>query len=204
LSRSLPRLNAGQASLAFVRARILIAVAAWLLGAATATGGCLLAVSLLGDGFGVTGGSNRQLTAAAVQKALADTKREPASTPPAAPSRAVRAQGAARHRRAARPTPSPSPSRTPAESATAAGTVLTSSAGTATATCESAGAYLLTWSPAQGYGVDWVARGPAMTARVVFEAGSRAVTMHVSCSGGTPVSTTSTSQEYDGSGGWHE
>ena len=45
-----------------MRARIYIAVAAWLLGAATATGGCLLAVSLLGDGFGVTGGSGQQLT----------------------------------------------------------------------------------------------------------------------------------------------
>jgi hypothetical protein len=186
-----------------VRARILVVVAAWLLGAATATGGCLLAVSLLGDGFGVTGGSNRQLTAAAVQKALADTKQEPSATPSVTLSRAAQARGAARHPRAARPAPSPSPSPTPSltasstptQPATAAGTVFTSSAGTVTATCGSAGARLLIWSPAQGYEVDHVVRGPAAAASVVFGANTNmgTVTMNVSCPSGTPVSSTSSS-----------
>ena len=166
-----------------VRAGILIAVAAWLLGAATATGGCLLAVSLLGDGFGVSGSSSQQLTVAAVSRALADAKRErsPASSvASSAPSRPGRARAAARHSRKAPPAP------TPAQSA-AAGTPLASPAGTVYASCESAGAYLLSWSPAQGYGVDRVVRGPAAVASVVFDAGTRAVAMHVSCPGGTPV-----------------
>jgi hypothetical protein len=58
------------------------------------------------------------------------------------------------------------------------------------ATCESVGAYLLSWSPAQGYWVDQFARGPAAVASVVFDADTRAVTMHVSCPGGTPISNT--------------
>jgi hypothetical protein len=75
------------------------------------------------------------------------------------------------------------------------------------ASCESAGTYLLSWSPAQGYGVDQVSRGPATVASVVFDAGSRAVTMQVSCpggAGGTPVSSTSSQADDDGSGGGDE
>jgi hypothetical protein len=198
LRRALPRLNVGRASLAFVRARILIAAAAWLLGAATATGGCLLAVSLLGDGFGITGSSGQQLTAAAVNKALADAEREPA----ASRSSSARARPAPRRPRAARPTPTatstapptpaspPASSPSPAQSTTPVGTPLSSQAGTVVATCEPAGAYLISWSPAQGYEVDRVNRGSAAVASVIFETTSREVTMNISCSSGTPVSTT--------------
>jgi hypothetical protein len=178
-----------------VRARILIAVTAWLLGAATATGGCLLAVSLLGDGFGVSGSSNQQLTVAAVNKALADAKRGQPSAPSATPSRPVRPRAGLRHPRPARPTPTPTPVPTPtptsAQSPTTAGTLLTSQAGSVVATCESAGAYLVSWSPAQGYAVDQVDPGPAAVASVDFRAGTLRVTMNVSCPGGTPVSSTS-------------
>jgi hypothetical protein len=199
LRRALPRFNVGRASLAFVRARITIAVAAWLLGAATATGGCLLAVSLLGDGFGVSGSSSQQLTIAAVNKALAAAKREQAPTPSAAPSRTARARLVRGHSRAARPTstPSPTPTPTPAQSIAGAGTLLTSPAGTVFATCESVGAYLLSWSPAQGYGVARVVRGPAAMASVVFDAGTGTVTMNVSCPSGTPTSSTSSSPGHD-------
>ena len=76
LRRALPRLSVGRASLAFVRARILIAVSAWLLGAVTATGGCLMAVSLLGAGFGVSGNSSQQLNNAAVLRGLATRPRQ--------------------------------------------------------------------------------------------------------------------------------
>jgi hypothetical protein len=192
-----------------VRARIFVAAAAWLLGAATATGGCLLAVSLLGDGLGVTGSSGQQLTAGAVNKALAAAEREPAS-PPATTSRPARPrEPATRRPRAARPTPTQTPTLTPppptptftptpAQSTTPAGTPLSSQAGTVIATCESAGAYLLSWTPAQGYEVDQFARGPASVASVRFEANSTAVTMNISCPGGpgsTPVSSTTTSHD---------
>jgi hypothetical protein len=198
LRRPLPRLKAGSAILTFVRARILIAVAAWLLGAGTATGGCLIAVSLLGDGFGVTGNSSQQLTAAAVSRALAAAKRQqpPPPTPSAAPSRTARARPA-RTRSHLAPPP-PAPTRTATQSADGAGTLLTSSAGTVVASCGSAGAYLLSWSPAQGYEVGQVVRGPAPVASVVFAAGTglvmtSMVTMDVSCptgAGGTPISNT--------------
>ena len=181
-----------------MRARILIAAVAWLLGAATATGGCLLAVSLLGDGFGVTGGSGQQLTASAVNKALADAKREPAS----APSRSARARPVTRRPRGARPTPTPTPAPTPtptptpAQSTTPAGTTFSSQGGIVVATCEQAGADLLSWSPAQGYQVDRYVPGPAPQAFVRFGTISTAVTMTISCPGGpgsTPVNSTTTS-----------
>jgi hypothetical protein len=190
-----------------VRARILITVAAWLLGAATATGGCLLAVSLLGDGLGITGSSGQQLTAAGVNKALAAAKRESASDPAATPSRTVPTRHATRHPHVARPTPTPTPTSsptptstptltpTPAQSTTPAGTPLSSQAGTVVATCESGGAYLISWSPAQGYEVDSFVRGPAAVASVRFETTSRAVTMNISCRGGTPVNNTTTSPD---------
>jgi hypothetical protein len=187
-----------------VRARILIAVAAWLLGAATATGGCLLAVSLLGAGFGVTGSSSQQLTTDGVAKALAAAKRESPSTPPATPSRSARARPATRRKRAATPMPTPTSTPlptatstpTPAQSTTPAGTPFSSQGGTVVATCESAGAYLITWSPAQGYEVDRVVRGPGAVASVRFETGwTTAVTMNISCPNGTPVESTTTSHD---------
>jgi hypothetical protein len=185
-----------------VHKRILFGLAAWLLGAATATAGSLLAVSLLGQGIG--GGSAQQLTEQAVTRALASEAAE--SSPPAwpAPSRTVHP--------AARPgTPSPaatldpqaSPSATMSPSAAGSpsatdgtgspgGTVFTSKGGEVVADCQAAGAYLLFWSPLQGYEVDYVVRGPAAAARVRFESNNYQVTMVVTCSAGVPSATTST------------
>jgi len=58
------------------------------------------------------------------------------------------------------------------------------------AICEPAGAYLLSWSPAQGYAVQQVFRGPAPVASVVFAA-TQEVTMKIDCRSGTPVDHTS-------------
>ena len=172
--------------------RILFGAAAWLLGAATATAGSLLAISLLGQG--ITGNSGQLLTQDAVTRALAS---EAAEAPPSA---------------AARDTGSPTaPARTaPAASATASatgvpatgqgadtttasppgdGTALTSAGGEVLASCQTAGAYLISWSPLQGYAADDVNRGPAATARVTFESTTQRVTMVVSCSAGVPSAT---------------
>jgi hypothetical protein len=191
LRQPLPRLNVGRVSLAYVRARILIA-AAWLLGAATATGGCLLAISLLGAGFGITASPSQQLTVAAVNRALAGAKREQPSTPAATPSRSARTRPATRRKRPARPAPTPTLTSTPAQSSAPVGTPLSSQGGIVVATCEPAGAYLLSWSPAQGYAVYQVVRGPAAVASVVFDTHSSAVTMSIACQGSTPVSSTTT------------
>jgi hypothetical protein len=186
-----------------VRARILITVVAWLLGAATATGGCLLAVSLLGTGFGVTGSSGHQLTTDQEAKALAAAERESPSPP--TPSRSARARRGTRRARAARPTKtsiqtqtsSPTPAATipaPAQSTTPAGTPFSSQGGTVVANCLSGGAHLITWSAALGYEVSGaVVQGPAPAARVTFESNTVELTMGVSCPGGpgsTPVEST--------------
>jgi len=62
------------------------------------------------------------------------------------------------------------------------------------AACEAAGAYLLSWSPQQGYAVSGVDRGPAAVARVSFSSGFRTVTMLISCQAGVPVASTQSSQ----------
>jgi hypothetical protein len=175
-----------------VRARILIALSAWLLGAAIATGGWLMAVSLLGDGFGLSRSSSQQLTVAAVKKALAAATPGRSPTPSAPPTRGARARDVRRHPLAAPPTPT--------QSASAAGTPISSPAGTVVAVCGSAGVYLQSWFPAQGYGVQQVNPGPAAVASVVFAAGTHAVTLSVVCRDGTPVNNSSEGDDRGGSG----
>ena len=173
-------------SLGKVHTRILIA-GAWLLGATTATVGSLWAVSELGQG--IIGASTQQLTSAAVTRALATEAADPPGSAEPSPDPSQASASLA---------PDPSPSRIPSHAqTTSAGTLLTSSGGNVVATCVSAGAYLLSWSPQQGYAASSVARGPAAAAKVVFQSGQTAVTMVVTCHGGVPTAATSVSQ------GWH-
>ena len=58
------------------------------------------------------------------------------------------------------------------------------------AQCAAAGAFLLSWSPQQGFTASSVARGPASTARVVFTTTASRVTMVVSCATGVPSAAT--------------
>ena len=179
-------------------------VGAWLLGVGTATAGSLLAVSLLGQGIAASPG--QQLTADAVNQALAReaydasaaatrTAPPPVPTPPA--TRPAATSPAASQAAPAPPAPSApaaAPAAAPAVPATtpSAGTVLTSLGGSVLAECRPAGAYLVSWSPVQGYQADDVARGPAATARVVFESSANTVTVTVTCpdgAAGAPVAT---------------
>lgn len=186
-----------------MRSRILIAVGAWALGAAAATGGSVLAVHKLGEGF--ISAPSRQLTVAMVRRALASETAEtpaPAASAPV-PSPSVRLGGAAtpitrRHVPAAHttsPTPTPPASRGPQSPG---GTVLGSQGGTVVAVCESAGAYLESWSPQQGYEARSVVRGPAATARVAFRSSQQTVTMVISCSAGVPSATTQVQDSWSG------
>ena len=178
--------------------RILFGIAAWLLGAATATAGSLLAVSLLGQG--ITGGSGPLLSRVAVDRALASEAAEPATPPSAAGSAPAGTAGAspAAARTAAPSSPAPSravsPSNVPASVTAGDGTVLASRGGDVVASCAAGGAYLDSWSPAQGFVVDGVLRGPAQVARVTFVPATGSddsdVTMLVSCSAGVPSATT--------------
>jgi len=179
-------------------------VGAWLLGVGTATAGSLLAVSLLGQGIAASPG--QQLTADAVNQALAReaydasaaatrTAPPPVPTPPA--TRPAATSPAASQAAPAPPAPSApaaAPAAAPAVPAAtpSAGTVLTSLGGSVLAECRPAGAYLVSWSPVQGYQADDVARGPAATARVVFESSANSVTVTVTCpdgAAGAPVAT---------------
>jgi serine/threonine-protein kinase len=185
--------------------RILAGVGAWLFGAGTATAGSLLAVSLLGQGIAAS--PSQQLTGAAVNRALARESRYPGQGAVPAPPSPVRTSGTARP--AATRTTASRPVRVSPASSTAtaappaavstgpqaaAGTVLTSAGGTVLAECLAAGTYLVSWSPTQGYEASDVTRGPAATARVVFESAAKSVTMTVTCPdgpGGRPVASPS-------------
>lgn len=70
--------------------------------------------------------------------------------------------------------------------------MFTSKGGEVVADCQASGAYLLSWSPLQGYEVGYVVRGPATAARVTFESDNFRVTMVVTCSAGVPSATSST------------
>jgi len=182
--------------------RVLAGVGAWLLGAGTATAGSLLAVSLLGQGIAASPG--QQLTADAVNQALAReahdaseaatrTARPPVRTPPV--TRSAAASPAASQAAPAPPAPSATAAAPAVPAASpSAGTVLMSPGGSVLAECRPAGAYLVSWSPVQGYEADDVTRGPAATARVVFESTGNSVTMKVSCpdgAAGAPVASSS-------------
>jgi hypothetical protein len=177
-----------------VHRRILFGVVAWLLGAATATAGSLLAISLLGQG--ITGNSGQLLTQDAVTRALASQAAEAPPSTAASETVGPAASAPARTAPAASATPSatdvPAPGQgaaTGTASPSSDGTVLTSAGGEVVASCQAAGAYLVSWSPLQGYEVGSVNRGPAATARVTFESTAQRVTMMVSCAAGVPSAT---------------
>lgn len=69
---------------------------------------------------------------------------------------------------------------------------LGSPGGTLIARCDGANAYLLSWSPAQGWEVEDYLRGPARSTMVTFEGDNdsnddRQVTVTVTCRSGQPV-----------------
>jgi hypothetical protein len=184
-----------------VHRRILFGVVAWLLGAATATAGSLLAISLLGQG--ITGNSGQLLTQDAVTRALASEAAEASPSAAASDAGGPTASPSARTAPAASATASATDAPAPGQGADTAtgsppggGTVLTSAGGEVVAGCQAAGAYLISWSPLQGYEVSGVNRGPAATARVTFGSATQQVSMVVSCSAGVP-SATSYSGEAD-------
>ena len=195
--------------------RILAGVGAWLLGAGTATAGSLLAVSLLGQGIADSPG--QQLTTAAVNRALAGQNQDVGdagtqTSPPPVRTSPVTSPAATRPAMTQPVPAAPTPSATPAASRAgaaspsppAAGTVLTSQGGTVLAECRPAGAYLVSWSPTQGYEADDVTRGPAATARAVFESDANSVTMVVSCPDGTAGPPVASSYIHSWGGGTDE
>jgi hypothetical protein len=175
-----------------VGTRITIGICAWLLGVVAATGGGLLVVARLGDALAT---SPSQQTLPMVQPAPAS---KAAEKPSPAPSVRLGVVAAPVTRRRV-PPPSSPPATAPPSPQSAPGSVLTSPGGSVVAGCVQGGAYLLSWSPQQGYQANGVVRGPATTAQVTFGSGQRSVTMLVSCSSGVP-SATLHERGFDGGG----
>ena len=172
--------------MAIVHTRVFLAASAWLLGVAAATGGSLAAVSLIGQSLAAP--PTQQLTVSAVNHALASGKREPE------PSAARPSTGSGRPHTAGA-TPVVSTSVSPP-----GGTLLSSSGGSVLAGCAGSDAYLISWSPQQGYAADDVVRGPAAQAQVVFLAGGAGVRLTVTCAGPVPTAMVSQVQGDDGGG----
>jgi hypothetical protein len=140
------------------------AVLAWLVGAACAVTVGALALSLIGSG-------------------LVDRSRPPLAaqitpTPSAGDASQSPAVSAS-----PRPSPSgdpPSPSTSPVER------TFTFAVGSVAARCDGDQAYLVSWSPAQGYRVDDVRRGPALVVQVNFETFTAERRVTVRCVAGIP------------------
>jgi hypothetical protein len=151
----------------------------------------MIAVSELAHGL--LGQQTQQLGNATISADLdpssgpPETAGAPASPRAAAHKRVHHTHRAGRTSPAAGQTTSPTPSPTPTPSQTGQSRLLTSSAGTVTAQCQSGGAYLQYWSPNQGYEADDVSRGPAASTYVVFQSTANTVTMRVTCVSGRPV-----------------
>jgi hypothetical protein len=140
--------------------RTLASLAAWTLGAGVAIVVGILALSLIDDG----------LAAGQPVPGLAAPPRAADDTPASAAAE-------------------PSASGPGASTSPAAGTTrqLTTPGGTAIVRCTSNAAYLVSWSPAQGYQVDKVHRGPTtQTAYVAFRDGAKRIVLAARCVGGAP------------------
>ena len=179
-------LNLVRASLDGVRSRVLIGAGAWLLGAVAATAGSLFAVEQLGQG--ILAQPSTQLTVSKVNAELAIENAERPAPSPSASASPGRAAKPAAHRQ--RPAPS-----------AGAAQLLVSPDGTAVAVCQARGAYLVNWSPYNGYEADHVVRGPQSVASVTFRGSNGGIVMRVSCQAGSPVAHLSPFQSGDDGGG---
>jgi hypothetical protein len=161
--------------------RTFLALAGWTAAAVAATLTGLAAVEIIGDG--ITGSTDGQaISSKQVERQLDAAKGTPSPDPD--PDRS--------------PSPSPSPdpgqgqgtgqaSATPTATATAVRKTFSTPGGTAIAACDGATVRLLSWAPAQGYGVDSADPGPDDEhAEVKFEGSAGKVELRVRCVNGRP------------------
>jgi hypothetical protein len=148
--------------------RTLASLAAWTAGAGVAVGVGVLALSLIDNG----------LASGAVQPVPIDGPVAAAPPSPSPSASLSQPSGEA----------APVPSSAPSPSATAGPLrQLASTGGTAIARCTPDGlAYLVSWSPGQGYEADDVHRGPGRIVSVAFTAGTQRVWLGIHCVAGIP------------------
>ncbi|MGI5215144.1 septum formation initiator [Plantactinospora sp. CA-290183] len=167
-----------------MRRRTGLAVTGWLLaaGAATVTG--LAAVQVIGAGL--TGPAGEVRSPDEVSRALA------ASPGPAAPSGAAPPgpAGSGSPGTSGLGSPGPSDPGSPAPGgASASGTrrLLSTPGGTVVAECTGQRVWLASWTPAQGFRVQDVDRGPDDDAELTFRGSGRHIEVEVECPAGEPV-----------------
>ncbi|MEV4376428.1 hypothetical protein [Streptosporangium sp. NPDC049644] len=159
-----------------MRKRLPLVVAGWLVTGLLATGAGVAVIDHISEPLTTAG--LRPLSAAEVDEALVL-----ASSLPGAPSTAPTAVGGAGNT----PSPAPTASATPAAD-TGKSRVIATAGGRVIARCENGLVTLRSWSPAQGFQVDDVERGPDARARVEFESEETEVKVEVHCSAdGLPV-----------------
>jgi hypothetical protein len=175
LSVPYARLSAGAGMMPNMTRSALTAVAGWSVAAVVAIGAGVVAISELGEG--ITGRSGQSLTPAQVRRALASPYRTPA------------------------PAPSTTPSPTGGPEGVSHG--FSTTGGSVVARCTDAGAYLVSWSPDQGYSADGADRGPARAVELTFESGSTEITARITCDAHGPVLTTTRDDRRRGRGRGH-
>jgi hypothetical protein len=158
--------------------RIAISALAWTAGATAAVAVSLLALSSINAD--TASGPPQQLTPDSLNEAVpAPSAAAPPSTDAASPAPSAGTSPARPTGGAARPTPS----------ADSMQRQLSSSGGTVVARCTGASAYLVSWSPAQGFRAAHVDRGPAPEVRVIFRSTSSrtAIDAEIRCVAGIPT-----------------
>jgi hypothetical protein len=156
-----------------MRHRPLLAVAGWLAAAVAATLTGLAAVQVIGDGI-TASADGGVLTPRQVERQLASATASPSADPSAGSPAATR-------------TAAPSAGPSSAASAGAARKVFSTPGGTVVAECSGAAVLLVSWAPAQGFGVKRADRGPDEHADVTFEGAASKVELRVRCVNGRPT-----------------
>ncbi|MFE7068796.1 hypothetical protein ACFU96_01725 [Streptomyces sp. NPDC057620] len=173
--------------------RTFLALAGWTAAAVAATLTGLAAVEIIGDG--ITGSSDgRTLSSAQVEQQLDAAKASSSSGPgggsdTATPTGQTGQTGTPDTGTPTSSTPTSSPATTaPADTAPEVRKTFSAQGGTAIATCRGTTVRLLSWAPAQGYGVKSADRGPDDEhVEVRFEGTAGKAELRVRCVDGRPT-----------------
>ncbi|MFH8468378.1 hypothetical protein [Streptomyces sp. NPDC017991] len=176
--------------------RTFLALAGWTAAAVAATLTGLAAVEIIGDG--ITGSSDgTTLSSEQVDRQLDAAKASSSGPGEGAGSATPSTPSAARTSKPASPsssTPTPTATgdgdgdRDRDRDGVGAGKTLSTPGGTAIAVCEGTTVRLLSWAPAQGYGVKSADPGPDDEhAEVRFEGAAGKVELRVRCTDGRPT-----------------
>lgn len=164
--------------------RTFLALAGWTAAAVAATLTGLAAVEIIGDG--ITGSTDGKAISAKQVEQQLDAAKGSLSPDPDPGQSQGEGQGTATPT-ATPDTGTPTPTPSPTATATAVRKTFSTPGGTAIAVCEGATVRLLSWAPAQGYGVDSADPGPDDEhVEVKFEGSAGKVELRVRCVNGRP------------------